>query len=500
MSRPSFNVLTEPWIPVVRMDGSCDELGILPCLLQAHELREIRDPSPIIEFGLYRLLVAFILDSLIHAEIRPEDKLDLKELIRLGQFDSDVLKTYVKTCGDVFDLFDTRRPFLQTPINSGSEKPIAGAYPAAPSGSSTGHWHHRHETDLGMSAAEAARLLTTFAPFMTAGGAGLSPSINGAPAIYTLPMGPTLYETLCLNIPLRRTETGGGSIAWRNPQEPGQERMQATTAEALTWRPRKVQLSPENHPNRTAVSKMKFSRGDSTRFTWIDPNLGYRYDKDKITPIRMRTARPIWRDAGPLLLLSQKNSGNSLDKVAYQRPDVIQQMFEISEAAYICKIVAYGMRTDMKMKVFEWVRCSLAVPSRLGASTRLGTVVNAELELADKAAYALSSSIKQLYPREGAGNKSALGALAGRSERAFWQQLESRFYPLMAAFAALNEDAPDDLELIKATAQPWRNAIERIAKEQFEFTAKDMDADSDALERQVRARLYLQNALRKHLS
>ncbi|MBL8065520.1 MAG: type I-E CRISPR-associated protein Cse1/CasA, partial [Chthonomonadaceae bacterium] len=73
MNRPTFNVLTEPWIPVIRLDGTRDELGILPCLEQAHELREIRDPSPIIEFGLYRLLVAFVLDALVMADKRPED-------------------------------------------------------------------------------------------------------------------------------------------------------------------------------------------------------------------------------------------------------------------------------------------------------------------------------------------------------------------------------------------------------------------------------------------
>ena len=32
MIRPSFDVLGEPWIPVVRLDGAADEFGILRCL------------------------------------------------------------------------------------------------------------------------------------------------------------------------------------------------------------------------------------------------------------------------------------------------------------------------------------------------------------------------------------------------------------------------------------------------------------------------------------
>jgi hypothetical protein len=244
---------------------------------------------------------------------------------------------------------------------------------------------------------------------------------------------------------------------------------------------------------------MKFEKGDSTRLTWIDPNLGYRYERDKVTPIRMREGRPIWREAGPLFLLSQKTAGSGDDRVAFQRPDVVAHAFESLPDGAPVRIVAYGMRTDMKMKVFEWVRSTLVIPAKLGASTRLGAIVNAELELADKVAFALSSSIKSLYPREGAGNKSALGNLASRCERSYWQHLEHHFQPLMTAFAALDDKAPDDPDRIKATAEPWREAIVRLATEQFEIAAKDMDADSDALERQVKARTRLDNSLRKHL-
>ncbi len=140
MNRPSFNVLSEPWIPVIRGDGSRDELGILGCLEQAHELREIRDPSPIVEFGLYRLLVAFLLDALILAEKRPEDPLDLKKLIEAGKFDMDMIHNYVERCGEVFDLFHPQRPFLQDSQASGEEKSIFDFYPVFPSGANVVHF------------------------------------------------------------------------------------------------------------------------------------------------------------------------------------------------------------------------------------------------------------------------------------------------------------------------------------------------------------------------
>lgn len=503
MNRPSFNVLTEPWIPVTRLeDGSRDELGILTCLEQAHELRDIRDPAPIVEFGMYRLLVAFMLDALILAKRRPEDPLDLEMLIESTRFDSGVIKDYANQCGDVFDLFHPERPFLQTNMEGAKPKPLAGMFPATPSGTNANHWHHKHEDSLRVPVQEAARLLTTISPFMTAGGAGLSPSINGAPAIYALPTGRNLFETIVLNVPLRNNqERGDGAVAWRSRQSPGQERSQATTTEALTWRPRQIQLVPEiGDGNNVRVCAMRFERGDSTRVAWIDASLAYRYSKDKVTPIRMRESRPLWRDAGPLVLLNDGEHGQAEKKVSFRRPDVVEEAFALTNARDPLLIQIYGMRTDMKMKVFEWAKSAWSVPSKLGRSTRLGSLVHRELDRAEQAAYGLRSCIKALYPREGAGNKEALGTIANRCESRYWQLLESGFYPLMTAFAALNPDAPDDPALIATTASKWRAAIRTNVLEQFESAAEDMDTDSDALERLVNARAWLGKRLKEVLS
>jgi len=503
MKRPSFNVLDEPWIPVVHSNGSSEELGILPCLEQAHTLREIRDPSPIIEFGLYRLLVAFLLDALILADQRPEDPLDLETLIAVGRFDMSHIGQYVEECGDVFDLFHAKRPFLQTLIQDEKVKPLAGLYPVAPSGTNVRHWHHKDERDLELTDRESARVLSTIAPFMTAGGAGLSPSINGAPAIYALPVGENLFETLVVNLPLRNQDSGHRTVAWRENRSPGEERTSATTVEALTWRPRRVQLIPTTKYGGgldVRVRKMKFGKGDSTRLLWIDTNLAYRHDKDKSYPIRMRENHPLWRDAGPLFLLNEIDCGKAERKVAFRRPDVIEQALALAKRRSPIHIQAYGMRTDMKMKVFEWTKSVLCVPTKLARSTRLGSLVHQELDRAEQAANGLRNCIRSLYPRQGAGNKKALGSIIGRCEKTYWQHLEASFQPLMNAFAVLDEDAPDDPDLVASTAKPWREAIHSLAVQQFELAAKDMDADSDALERQVQARRQLNNKLRRVLS
>ncbi len=501
MILPSFNVLTEPWISVIRIDGSRDELGILPCLEQAHDLREIRDAAPIIEFGLYRLLVAFVLDALILDKRRPEDLIDLKSLIDNGRFDSGVIENYIKQCGDVFDLFHSERPFLQTKMVKSQAEPLAGMFPATPSGTNVNHWYHKPEDSVRVTVQEAARLLTTIAPFMTAGGAGKSPSINGSPAMYVLPVGDNLFETIVLNIPLRNDQdSGDGVIAWRSKRSPGQERSQAVTVEALTWRPRQIQFIPENgEDNNLYVREMKFAKGDSTRFKWIDASLAYRYTKDKVTPVRMQENRLLWRDAGPLLLLKDSEYGSNERKISLRRPDVVGQAFDLMDDSDSLIIQVYGMRTDMQMKVYEWAKSAWLVPARLGQSTRLGSLVQYELDRAEKIAYSLRICIKSLYPREGEGSKKALKTIVDRCERAYWQNLESSFSPLMKAFAALNQNAPDDPAIMATTAKEWRSAIQSLALEQFELASEDMDSDSNALERQVHARTRLNNTVRKVL-
>jgi len=503
MNRASYDVLTESWIPVLRRDGSRDALGVKACIEQAQSILEIHDSSPTVEFGLYRLLIAFVLDALIWADRRPEIAEDLGEIMEEGRFDADLIGRYLEDCGDVFDLFHPEKPFLQTKTDSKGHKPIAAMCPTVPSGTNVGHWHHQTEDEIEVSAQVAAQWLVTIAPFMTAGGAGLSPSINGAPGIYVLPQGASLFQTIVMNLPLRiDQESGGGAIAWRSARIPGGERTQATAVEAMTWRPRRIQLIPEIAPQGDVrVRRMKFEKGDRAHLDWVDPNIAYRYAQEKRTPIRMRKGRLLWRDAGPLFLLQGAEHEGPERRVVFRRPDVVEQAAVCTGRDGRLVIHAYGMRTDLKMKVFEWVRARWGIPAKLGRSTRLGGLVHQELGRAEDAAYALRTQIRALFPRGGAGRKEALGLIADRCERTYWQQLERKLTPLMSAFAELDSNqAPDDPALIVATASEWRQTIERLALEQFERAAKDMDADSDALERLVCARMRLTKRLRKVIS
>lgn len=56
----SFNLIDEPWIPCIRLDGKPDELSLRAVFAQAHQLREIRGDSPLETASLHRLLLAVL--------------------------------------------------------------------------------------------------------------------------------------------------------------------------------------------------------------------------------------------------------------------------------------------------------------------------------------------------------------------------------------------------------------------------------------------------------
>ena len=106
-----FNVLKEPWIPVERLDGRMESMGILGVLEQAHDLRQIACESPLEAYAVTRLLIAFLMDA-----YTPKSIWDRKKLLKEKQFSTQTLAQYVSLCErerNSFDLFDEKRRFMQ---------------------------------------------------------------------------------------------------------------------------------------------------------------------------------------------------------------------------------------------------------------------------------------------------------------------------------------------------------------------------------------------------
>lgn len=108
-----FNVLYEPWMGVIDMDGNETLVGLRDYLVNAHLYKCSAENKQfaVLRRLQQRLAETFVMDIFginIDAEAA---------LINAGHFDADEIDAYIRNCknsGVSFDLFDENRPFMQT--------------------------------------------------------------------------------------------------------------------------------------------------------------------------------------------------------------------------------------------------------------------------------------------------------------------------------------------------------------------------------------------------
>ena len=199
--RVSFNVLDAPWIPVVASDGTRELLGIRETLRRAPELKEVSTVSPLEEFSIYRFLSVFLMDAL-----RPKRVSAISKLLKQGMFDMDKIDEYISLCeseGVSFDLFDEKKPFMQSAYVKEWDKepkPISVIDCSLPSGNNHLHFEHRCSQNQYLYFGDAFPKILASNLFAINGGKGYQPSISsdrGKNPYMILISGVNLFQTLC---------------------------------------------------------------------------------------------------------------------------------------------------------------------------------------------------------------------------------------------------------------------------------------------------------------
>lgn len=507
-----FNVLTEPWLTAVSHDGTEREYSLLDLLARAHELKAVVDPAPPIQFGLYRLLIAFVQHALRLQELE-----DLEDALELGKFDVSVFEAYAKEIGwHRFDLFDPQHPFMQTrpfPDDAKQTMSVVNMFYHLPAGTNVMHFFHMGEKDHAVSPAVAARALCSIAPFMTSGGAGYSPSINGTPPWYVLAVGTSLFQTILLNCCVMHISGLGHEAppAWASDEVlvPKQEKSAESLVQGWTWQPRRVRLLPSDGGNCTysgrhsSVLIREIIWGPGFKFAghdgWLDPHVAYSLDaKRGRLALRPREDRQLWRDYGPLFLLREAEAGD----VKFARPAIVDQLSLLKDEGIVPDDTAeqfevYGMRVD-KAKVFEWHFERMPVQTPVLKHPEAGVQVQHALDLAERIAAALHRSLKLLYPRSGGGNAKALDGIIRRAQAQFWTRLEPIFHNEFVR--ELGRQKVGDEEARRALLAAWKKSLREVGWRCFNEASGALETGADALRRQVLARNTFSAALAKLLN
>lgn len=360
-----FDVMREPWIDCVTTDGRTVTLGIRELLLRAHELREVRDISPLQEYGIYRLLCVIAMDML-----KPRDSDDMEDLLDKGRFDAAAVDEYIALCekdGPCFDLFDPLNPFMQDRYDeehyknkAGKDKrvPISNILPEFVTGHNHIHFSHNFEDELQLSYAQCARALCAANLFCFSNGSYPS-SINGLPPLYVLIDEKTLYRKIIMNCLSRR--------AWISPKEydsippayrdrrvvkPMNEIAEVSLMSGMTLKVRRICLIPSENGT---VKEMYYHAGNKFqgRNYWRDPHTVLNAKKN--SPLTPEMDKDTWRN------LTMIYDVNVAGQAKYQAPMVVKQAEEIACGEKV-KVMVYWLLLENGAKYVQWGKDMLVVP------------------------------------------------------------------------------------------------------------------------------------------
>lgn len=334
----SFDLTTRPWIPCELLDGQHVELSTRDALAEAHRIRAIVDPSPLVVAVLHRHLLAVLHRSYSG----PKTMKDWCEIAHASRFESQKVESYLDSVLDRMDLFHPTYPFAQTcglaeQFGSGPIDELA--LERSSWGTARELFQHRPASyQPSMTAAEAARALLAHQAFAT-GGLVKKPqepiSATAAPlvrAAVVLLCGDSLFHTLISNLllydpgqSLPISANREDAPAWEQDPLPQKLRMKREPKrlpngwlDMLTWLSRRIELARE------AQKVVGFTRcvgQGMEEGSPRDPMVTYRADEKRgFVSIGVDLDKAFWRNADALFEAARG------DGRLFQRPKTIDQI------------------------------------------------------------------------------------------------------------------------------------------------------------------------------
>jgi CRISPR system Cascade subunit CasA len=488
---PTFNLITQPWIPV-RQGNSMRLVSLEHALLEARRFERVEDPSPLVTVALHRLLLA-----ILHRALEgPGDAYEAAEWFENG-FDAGKVRAYLDRYRDRFDLFHPERPFYQVPDFT-LERSSRSWTVLAPELNSDNNKvlfdHTVTSRPRPLHPAEAARLLVANQTFALSAGKSVLCHTATAPvatAALALMLGENLHQTLCLNLVAYPKEQRERDFAtWE--QEPLRvadledcERARASArgiVHRYTWLSRAVRLEPEEEGGETVVRWIAYASGVRYEESQVrrDPMMAVRPDpKDptKEYPLGFREGRALWRDFAALL--PKPGSAQGL-AVADHARSVYRALGRHFEKRGIPVMVA-GQAND-QAKIELWRGEIYRLPEAILGEADLHVFVKKCLDEAEEmgralngAARALAAELLTMGDRQPHKDDVSRLAQSFPHQVAYWSALEGQFADWLGRLG------PDFLEQQARLEQDWLKTLQREALRAWRFTALAAGDDARAL-------------------
>ncbi len=510
----SFNLIDQPWIPCTMPDGSHAELSLQDTLLQAHEIREIFDQSPLVTAALHRLLLA-----VLHRNFGPASRSEWQTLWQVGQFDSARLNSYFSEWHSRFDLFDDLYPFYQDggiKVERGRIKEVEAndLLPELARGNTSTLFDHTTDsTSPALSPPEAARMLVMTQMYRVAGGklVGKEYSYDApiARKVIFLVKGNALFETLLLNmVPYHGDEpipvVGNDLPAWEQEQ-PNTSAIPHGYTDYLTWQTLKLRLVP----SQTALEggevrrvRIGVGRKFDNKTPFPDPGCSYtknpkaKPDQDPCRTIRYERGRALWRDSASLFRFIENEPISALGWASILIGD------GVLDVSMPYQLEAYGQCAPQR-DIFFWRLEHLPLPAQYLTDEDLVEALEIALKNTEQVASCLTSAMEKfarcvLYPSLDEekdlkkAQKAEVNHFAAHLHvtEAYWSALEIPFLDFMRDLPANPDPVLED----------WNKCVQQVAHQAFNEATNDLDQSARVLRAIAEGQRHLAQSLHQALS
>jgi CRISPR system Cascade subunit CasA len=460
----SFNLLQEPWIPVVKDNWEYQELSLLDFFRTWQTLKEIQADNPPTTLAIYRLLLA-----IMHSAYQGPKNIDDWEKIQLD--DGKIAIEYLEKWHDRFDIFHPEYPFMQDlALTEDKAVPIFALHTM----STSTVFSHEHEfSGYAISLPEAARLLVrlqsvditslrAFYPKQTSGNRSAvnTPTINNANVLI---VGRNLKSTLMLNL---MQYDVGHDLATNKPTP-----LMQGTRDLPSWEVSYAGKPTSSIPNAyisyltypwrrlnlfrrgDLVDRIAITMGNSINGPFNQWECGLAFKDDK--PIRISPKRQLWRNSHSFIRSADKESC----------PQIVDWVAKLAAEGLVNKLInlqIFGMCAD-KAKPLAWSVDRLPVPTIYLQDKKLSQRLKDAVDFAEDhrqifAAFRGSpyQVLAEVLKNNEAGNLAS--ALDGESR--YWSTLDPIFLKLL-------EELTDDKDKIEDKFSAWKKAVQKAASNAF---------------------------------
>jgi len=507
-----FDLVTQAWIPLVRLDGAAQAVSLREALVNAPAYRGVSANLPHSNAAVMRLLLA-----ILKRVFGPPDADAWEVLWKAQTFDAGRLDAYFQSEGvrDRFDLFDARHPFMQQRHPLVNEKPAQDLLQLVGGGDTFTLFDHVMDaTPFTLTPPEAALMLVTLQAFGLAGLCHPQHKLTytDAPcsrAVIFFVEGKTLFETLMLNLtrymperstPLKKIVEDRPAWEADDPYLPERTRPLGEL-DGLTWPNRRVLLIPEERDGQSVVARITAAPGLVLGAEVRNPMVHYRIDQGKkagdetVKILRFSEGRALWRDSYTLLDMQNPNT---------EPPRALSWVNELMAEGILparrLQLAAYGMCTEPgKAKVHFYRGEHFEFDDRILQDRSLAAHLNTALTRAEDLrrelwmlATRLATTIVSLNADLEGGRKpdpKDVQNLVNHwdAEGLFWNRLELPFYTFLDRLP----DAPE------AALQAWDDELRAAFRSAYQRTANGLGESKNAFKAAALTQGMLNWAIKK---